>query len=141
MNGEIRQGLESPCKSTFQERTHHQFIMDTPKTFSSAEDLAGVYKSLYFFSNKLQVDHATLFRSLHRHSKDKRYRYLANFLNDSRDAIKAEVRRLPTSQRCLIQPFNSILTLAADPASHDGPLKASLEAALLISAQLASLIG
>ena len=99
-------------------------------------------KKVLFFSNEFpNEDIRNLFRRLHRHAKDKRFRLLATFLDEAKFAIKEEVSKLPQHLQTLIPPFDSILTLADNGELREGCVKSAVEAALLMTLELGMLIG
>lgn len=95
-----------------------------------------------FFSNEFPSDDLRdLFRRLQRQSKDKRYRYLAMFLDECIDVVKEEARSLPQHVQSLIPNFSSILTLVEHGDFRQGPLGAAMESVILCVLELGMLIG
>ena len=110
---------------------------------SGSGDLLPELKTrVIFFGNEFPSDYMRdLFRRLHRHSKDKRFPFLAAFLEDSAATIKEEASKLPRSLQDLIPSFNSVLTLADHGDFRYGPLGAAMESALLTVFEIGMLIG
>ena len=118
--------------------------MDTPSSGStSSGDLLPEMKTkIVFFSNEFPSDDIReLFRRLHRHAKDKRFSFLASFLEESAATIKEESSKLPRPLQDLIPSFNSVLTLADHGDFRHGPLGAAMESALLTVFEIGMLIG
>jgi hypothetical protein len=116
--------------------------MDTPSS-ASAVMVNDINKcKLIFFSNEFPNDDLRdLFRRLHRHSKDRRFRLLATFLDESTQVLKEEARKLPRPLQDLIPHFQSILHLADHGDFRQGSLGAAMESALLCVLQIGMLIG
>ncbi|KAF7162464.1 hypothetical protein CNMCM5623_007755 [Aspergillus felis] len=98
-------------------------------------------KLIYFTNEFPQDDLQTVFRKLHNHSKDRRHPTLARFLEEATLAIREEVRRLPTTLRALIPPFESILNFAEFTDLRKGQLCGSIDGILLCVLELGTLIG
>ncbi|KAL9043691.1 MAG: hypothetical protein Q9214_003130 [Letrouitia sp. 1 TL-2023] len=115
--------------------------MDTPS--SASGDMVNDYKArLIFFSNDFPNDDLRdLFRRLQRHSKDKRFRYLATFLAECTSVVKEEARRLPLQVQALIPHFVTVLTLVDCGDFRQGPLGAAMESVTLCVLELGTLIG
>lgn len=102
--------------------------METP-TSQTTDGLNDFTTRLAFFSNELPNDDLKdLFRRLQRNSKDKRFRFLALFLDEANVVIKEELLNLPQSLQDLVPPFQTVLSLAD---FHQGPLGGAMESALL----------
>lgn len=115
--------------------------MDTLSS-CSGDMLPELKTKIVFFSNEFPSDDLRdLFRRLHRHAKDKRFSYLAAFLEESAATIKEEASRLPSPLQDLIPSFNSVLTLADHGDFRHGPLGAAMESALLTVLEIGMLIG
>jgi monodictyphenone polyketide synthase len=98
-------------------------------------------KLIYFSNDFPQDDLQTVFRKLHNHSKNRRHPTLARFLEEATLAIREEVRRLPTTLRALIPPFESILNFAEFTDLRKGQLCGSIDGTLLCVLELGTLIG
>ncbi|KAL9094769.1 MAG: hypothetical protein Q9165_003040 [Trypethelium subeluteriae] len=97
---------------------------------------------LVFFGNEFPTDDLKdLFRRLHRHSKDRRFRLLAAFLDESTFVLKDEVSKLSQPLKELVPHFDSILPLAEHGDFRQGALGAAMESALLTVLELGMLIG
>lgn len=119
----------------------HCSTMDTPSS-GSGDLLPELKTKIVFFSNEFPNDDVRdLFRRLHRHAKDKRFPFLATFLEDSAATIKEETSKLPRPLQDLIPSFNSVLTLADHGDFRHGPLGAAMESALLTVFEIGMLIG
>jgi monodictyphenone polyketide synthase len=97
-------------------------------------------KLLYFSNEFPHDDLASLTRQLHLLSKQRRHPVLARFLDEATEAIRAEVRLLPTSLRSIVPPFSVILDFVDHADLRKGPLGASVDGVLLIAVQLGTLI-
>lgn len=96
---------------------------------------------LIFFGNEVPSDGAKdLFRRLRQHSKDRRFRLLSIFLEESTAILKEEAAKLPKQLQELIPHFDSVCALA-DVDFRQGPLGAAMESALLTILELALFIG
>jgi len=118
--------------------------MDTPSSESSTStDIVNdLNTKLVFFSNEFPNDDLPeLFRRLQRHSKDKRFRYLAAFLEASTAVVKDEALKLPQQLQDLIPHFNTVLTLADHGDFRQGALGAAMESAILCVLEIGMLIG
>ncbi|KAL4965635.1 non-reducing polyketide synthase nscA [Aspergillus stella-maris] len=99
-------------------------------------------EKLLFFGNEFPNDDLkTLFRCMIRLSKDRRFRQLAAFLDESTLVIKKEVAALPQSLRDLVPHFHSLLPLTELGDYRQGPLGAAMESALLTVLELGMFIG
>lgn len=97
---------------------------------------------LVYFSNEYpKEDLQDLFRRLHNHSKDKHHPVLAQFINEATWAVKDEIRRLPTEQRQIIPPFETVLSWAENSELQKGQICGAVDGVLLIVVQLATYIG
>ncbi|RMZ83227.1 hypothetical protein DV738_g1192, partial [Chaetothyriales sp. CBS 135597] len=95
-----------------------------------------------FFGNELPSDDLKdLFRRLTRHCKDRRFRLLAGFVEESSAILKEEIANLPEPLRCQVPHFHSVLTLPEHGDFRDGPLGAAMESVILTVLQLSLLIG
>ncbi|KAL4998061.1 hypothetical protein BDV10DRAFT_201469 [Aspergillus recurvatus] len=98
--------------------------------------------TLIFFGNEFPNDDLKgLFRCLLRLSKDRRFRQLAAFLEESTLVLKREVATLPQSLRDLVPHFHTVLPLAELGDFRQGPLGAAMESALLTVLELGMFIG
>lgn len=98
--------------------------------------------SLIFFGNEFPNDDLKgLLRCLPRLSRDRRFRQLATFLEESTLVLKKEVAALPQPLRDLVPHFHTLLPLADLGAFHQGPLGAAMESALLTVLELGMFIG
>ncbi|OJJ08490.1 hypothetical protein ASPVEDRAFT_89706 [Aspergillus versicolor CBS 583.65] len=96
---------------------------------------------LVFFGNEVPSDGAKdLFRRLRQHSKDRRFRLLSIFLEESTAILKEEAAKLPKQLQELIPHFDTVCSLA-DVDFRQGPLGAAMESALLTVLELALFIG
>ena len=102
--------------------------METP-TSQSTDGVNDFTTKLVYFSNEFPNDDLKeLFRRLQRNSKDKRFRFLALFLDEVNAAVKEELLKLPQALQALLPPFQSVLSLAD---FRNGPLGGAIERALL----------
>lgn len=98
--------------------------------------------SLVFFGNEFPNDDLKgLFRCLLRLSRDRRFRQLAAFLEESTLVLKKEVAALPQQLRDLVPHFHTVLPLAELGDFRQGPLGAAMESALLTVLELGMFIG
>ncbi|KAL4807182.1 hypothetical protein BDV18DRAFT_159401 [Aspergillus unguis] len=98
--------------------------------------------TLIFFGNEFPNDDLKgLFRCLLRLSKDRRFRQLAAFLEESTLVLKKEVAALPQPLRELVPHFHTLLPLAELSDFRQGPLGAAMESALLTVLELGMFIG
>ncbi|EFR03594.1 conidial yellow pigment biosynthesis polyketide synthase [Nannizzia gypsea CBS 118893] len=94
-----------------------------------------------FFGNEFPSDDLKdLFRRLYQHSKDRRFRLLSAFLEESTTVLKDEIAKLPWPLKELVPPFNSVLDLA-DVDFRQGPLGAAMESSMLTILELGMFIG
>lgn len=115
--------------------------MDSPSS-CSGDFLPELKTKIVFFSNEFPSDDLRdLFRRLHRHAKDKRFPFLAAFLEESAATIKEEASKLPRPLQDLIPSFDSVLTLADHGDFGHGPLGAAMESALLTVLEIGLFIG
>ncbi|OJI79831.1 hypothetical protein ASPTUDRAFT_59858 [Aspergillus tubingensis CBS 134.48] len=97
---------------------------------------------LVFFGNEFPSDDLKhLFRHLHRHSQDRRFRLLNAFIHEATLVVREEITKLPQYLQNQVPHFESILTLPEHGDFHDGGLGAAMESALLIVLQLGNFIG
>lgn len=102
--------------------------METP-TSQSTDGINDFTAKLAFFSNEFPNDDLKeLFRRLQRNSKDKRFRFLALFLDEVNAVVREELLKLPQSLQALLPPFQSVLSLAD---FRNGPLGGAIESVLL----------
>jgi len=115
--------------------------MDTPS--SQLTDMMNDFTTkLDFFSNEFPSDDLQdLFRRLQRQSKDKRFRFLATFLEECTTVVQEEALKLPQPLRDFLPSFPSVLTLADNDAFRQGPIGGALESALLCILEIGMLIG
>ncbi|THC91909.1 hypothetical protein EYZ11_008639 [Aspergillus tanneri] len=103
--------------------------MDTPRS------------RLVFFGNEFPSDDLKdLFRRLHQHSKDRRFRLLSIFLHESAAILKEEKAKLPQQLQELVPHFDTVCTLA-EVDFRQGALGAAMESALLTILELGMFIG
>lgn len=115
--------------------------MNTPSS-TSQEAVRDFATNLVYFSNEFPGDDLKdLFRRLQRHSKDKRFRILASFLEECTEVIKEEARKLPQQLQDFLPPFQTLLSLVDDSQFRRGPLGGALESALLCVLQIGLFIG
>jgi len=115
--------------------------MDTPSTMSNDGQDEFTTK-LLFFSNEFPSDDLKdLLRRLQRNSKDKRFRYLAAFLEESTNVIKEEALRLPQSLQEILPPSKTPLSLVENSQWRQGPLGGALESAVLCILEIGMFIG
>ncbi|KAH1802323.1 hypothetical protein KXX36_006514 [Aspergillus fumigatus] len=94
-----------------------------------------------WFGNEFPNDDLKdLFRRLHQHSKDRRFRLLSVFLEESTAILKEEVANLPQQLQELVPHFDTACTLP-EVDFRQGPLGAAMESALLTILELGMLIG
>jgi hypothetical protein len=108
----------------------------------SSPELLGGVQNVFFFSNEFpQADHTSLFRKLHQRAKDRRFRFLADFLQDARTSLRVEIGRHWKGGKGSLPVFDSVLTLAAHKDDLEPAVKVGVEASLLTIAQTALAIG
>ncbi|KAL2866114.1 non-reducing polyketide synthase nscA [Aspergillus lucknowensis] len=96
---------------------------------------------LVFFGNEFPSDGLKeLFRRLHQHSRDRRFRLLALLLAESAAVLKEEKSKLPQQLQALIPHFDTVCTLA-EVDFRQGPLGAAMESALLTILELGLFLG
>jgi monodictyphenone polyketide synthase len=117
-------------------------VIYTPSRSDTEGEREPVNLQVLYFSNELPHDGLhTLFRNLHRHSKDRRHPLLARFFDEATLALREEVRDLSASLKQLVPPFESILNFAGFTDLRQGPLCGSVEGVLLCTVQLGTFIG
>lgn len=98
-------------------------------------------RRVVFFSNEFPSDDLKeLFRRLDQHSKDRRFRLLSIFLEESTAVLKDEVSKFPRPLKELVPPFDSVLGLV-DVDFRQGPLGAAMESSILTILELGLFIG
>ncbi|KAK7937312.1 ketoacyl-synt-domain-containing protein [Apiospora aurea] len=97
-------------------------------------------KLLYFSNEFPHDDLASLARRLQVLSKQRRHPYLARFLDEATEAIRAEVRQLSAALRETVPPFQSILDFVDYTELRKGALGASVDGVILVAVQLGTLI-
>ncbi|KAF2136059.1 uncharacterized protein K452DRAFT_280560 [Aplosporella prunicola CBS 121167] len=97
---------------------------------------------LAFFGNEFPSDDVKdVFRRLLRHTKDRRFRLLAAFVDESTAVLKDEVAKLPQPLKELVPHFDTVLSLAEHGDFRQGALGAAMESALLTVLEVALFIG
>lgn len=115
--------------------------METPSSTSSSS-VRDFSTKLIFFSHEFPPDDLQdLFRRLQRFSKDRRFRLLSLFLDESTLVVQEEARRLPQHLRDLLPPFQTVLSLVDSGDFRKGPLGGALESAMLVVLELGMFIG
>ena len=98
--------------------------------------------NLIFFSNEFPHDDLqNLFRTLHRHSKNRHHPILAHFIEEATLAIREEIRLLPSTLKASIPPFESILNFSDFADLRRGQLCGSIEGILLCVVEIGTIIG
>ncbi|KAL4756861.1 type I polyketide synthase [Aspergillus foveolatus] len=109
---------------------------------AEVKPLEGNRSKVVFFGNEFPSDDLKLlFRRLHRHSKDRRFRLLSAFIQEATLVLKDEISKLPQLLQDQVPHFESVLTLAEHGDFRQGGLGAAMESALLVVLQLGTLIG
>ena len=116
--------------------------MDTPSSIST-DTMSHLSSRLAFFGNDFPSDNLTdLFRRLHRWSKDKRFHFLALFLEESVAVIRSETTKLSQSVPEQVSSPQTILALVDGfDAIRTTPVGGAIESALLCILQIGALIG
>ncbi|PHH90411.1 hypothetical protein CDD83_3785 [Cordyceps sp. RAO-2017] len=133
--------MSGATNTTAPETRHHEA---GPGGTRRAEEHGGrdAEAKIVFFGNEFPHDDLNdLFRRLHRHSKDRRFRLLAAFLDEATLVVKREIARLPQTLKDLLPHFDSVLTLVEAADLRIPPLGAAVQSALLIMLELGALIG
>ena len=95
-----------------------------------------------FFSNEFPHDDLqNLFRTFHRHSRDRHHPLLAHFIEEATLAVREEIRLLPSALKALIPPFESIIDFSDFADLRRGPLCGSIEGILLCVVEIGTIIG
>ena len=111
--------------------------METP-TSDTTHGINDSIVMLAFFNNEFpNDDRKDLFRRLQRNSKDKRFRFLALFLDEVNTVVREELLKLPQALQSLLPPFQTILSLVD---FCRGPLSGAMESALLCVLQIGMFI-
>jgi asperthecin polyketide synthase len=98
--------------------------------------------TLWYFGNELPNDDVNeLFRHLLQHSKDRRFRILSAYLEESTLVLQNEIARLPHHVRSRVPHFDNIATLFEEGHLRDLGLGAAMESARLLVLQLGLFIG
>lgn len=115
-------------------------MASTPTT--TASDISLDKMRVVHFSNEFPYDdQQTLFRDLHRHSKDRAHPLLAQFLDEATRAVREEARLIPSTLKALIPPFETVLDLINHEELRKGPLSGSIDGVLLCIVEIGALIG
>lgn len=102
--------------------------METPAS-DSTDGINDFTIKLAFFSNEFPNDDLKdLFRRLQRNSKDRRFRFLALFLDEVNAVLREELLKLPQALQSLLPPFQTTLSLVD---FCQGPLGGAIESVLL----------
>ena len=102
--------------------------MESPAS-DSTDGVQDFTTKLAFFSNECPNDDLKkLFRRLQRDSKDRRFRFLALFLDEATIILRKELLKLPQALRNIIPPFQTIVSLVD---FRHGPLGGAMESAML----------
>ncbi|RAK87875.1 ketoacyl-synt-domain-containing protein [Aspergillus costaricaensis CBS 115574] len=97
---------------------------------------------LVYFGNEFPNDDVNeLFRRLQQHSKDRRFRLLSAYLEDSILVLQDEIAKLPHSVNSRVPHFDNIVTLSENGYLRELGLGAAMESAFLLILQLGSFIG
>ena len=111
--------------------------MESPQSQES-DGLNDFTHKLAFFSNEFPNDDLKdLFRRLQRNSKDRRFRFLAMFLDEVNAVIREELLNLPGYLQQVLPPFQTVLGLAD---FRQGPLGGAMESALLCVLEIGMLL-
>nr|WAU16864.1 BTG4 [Cercospora sp. JNU001] len=98
--------------------------------------------NLVYFSNEYpRGELQDTFRRLHNLSKDPAQICLHHFLRQANEAVKDEIKRLPTEEKDCVPPFEDLLRWGDEPEFREGPLCGAIEGTLLVLLQMATLIG
>jgi asperthecin polyketide synthase len=98
--------------------------------------------TILWFGNEFPSDDLNeLFRRLQQHSKDRRFRLLNAYLEESTLVLQDEINKLPHHIRSQVPHFDNIVTLSENGYLRDLGLGAAMESALLIILQLGLFIG
>jgi hypothetical protein len=104
------------------------------------DDIRDVNPIILFFGNDFPHEVNSVFRTLHRCSKDLRCSQLASFLSLCNTAIKDEVALLPRSWQKHVPPVTDFLALVGNTAFMKGPLGGAMEAVFVAIFQIGSII-
>lgn len=95
-----------------------------------------------YFSNEFpKGELQNIFRQVHNYSKDRRYRPLADFIQEATIVAKEEIQNLPAEARALFPAFDSILSWSGNSKLREGLLCGAVDGALLVVAQISIYIG
>jgi asperthecin polyketide synthase len=107
---------------------------------NSAQDVPT--PTLLYFGNEFPSDDVNeIFRRLQQHSKDRRFRLLNAYLEDSILVLQDEIAKLPHSVRSQVPHFDNIATLSEIGYLRELGLGAAMESAFLLILQLGLFIG
>ena len=96
---------------------------------------------LLLFSNELPDDDlGPALRRLHYYAKDKRHKYLADFLHQSTIAFRDEIQQLPHVDRAHIPHVENIVELHSIPHLRKGRLAGAIDGVLLVVLELGAFI-
>lgn len=112
--------------------------MDTPST-----DTMSDYKmKVSYFGNEMPSgDIVEILRNLWSYSKRKQYAVLAAFFEEAACVLRTEVRKLPCALSVLVPHFETIIDLGNNAELRKGPLRESIDGALLSIIQIGTFIG
>jgi len=109
---------------------------------TTASDISLCKMRAVHFSNEFPYDdQQTLFRDLHRHSKERGHPLLAQFLDEATRAVREEVRMIPSTLKTLVPPFETVLDLVNFAELRKGPLSGSIDGVLLCIVEVGTFIG
>lgn len=117
-------------------------IEDEVKSREECQVQDDLRAKLVFFGNEFPHDDLKeLFRRLHRNTKDRQFRLLATFVQESTRVLKDEISKLPQLLKDQVPHFDTVLTLTEHGDFREGGLGAAMESVLLVVLQLGMLIG
>jgi asperthecin polyketide synthase len=102
----------------------------------------GTPARLVYFGNEFPNDDLSdIFRKLHQHSKDRRFRLLSAFLDEVILVLQQEFAKLPHHVRSQVPHFDNIVTLSEMGFLRELGLGAAMESAFLLTLQVGLFIG
>ena len=108
-----------------------------PSSTMHSKDVGELTARFTFFSNEFPGDDPKeFFRRLHGRTRDRRFRYLATFLEECVHVLKQEIVALPKQDREVLPAFRDLVTIADHVKFCGSALGGAIESALLCALQL-----
>lgn len=101
----------------------------------------GKMQIVHFHNEFPYDDQQLMFREILAHSKDRSHPVLAHFLDEATQAIREEIRLLPSTLKTIIPPFESVLNFVDFAELRKSELSGSIDGVILCIVELGIFIG